>query len=445
MSPRFSPSELFLKAQTDERLAALSSDGHGRAFAVLIERHRRPLTAHAQRLVGEGRVEDVVQEALLRAWRSLERGAEVRHVQAWLHRIVHNAALNEIARQVPPAEPLHEHVVDPRSAALAAEQRLQVREVLMGVSTLPERQRLALLGTELGGRSRRQLAAELGLSEGAVRQLVHRARDGVRAAMAAFVPLPLVTRFMKASGWLQGIDSSAGLHPAAEATAASGLAVGAVIKAGTAVLAVGALGGGLLLHSGHGRRHAPRAATPRRATVPDPHRAAEVPAGRLLRGTTVESVPVAVTTVAADLRAGATGTRSSSTAGGSVDVTAAPETNPPPPRRQVGASSGRAPASPAAHRQPSRDDSSDAQSDPSQSAASGGSDTTAPSSSSDDSRPSGPEVASPSQNESPPQGDTLNSSSGSASATSPGTSSSGQSSSDSSSSATTNPPAATGD
>jgi hypothetical protein len=49
------------------------------------------------------------------------------------------------------------------------------------------------LGMELEGRSRRQLAAELGLTEGAVRQLVHRARDAVRAAMAACVPFPLVT------------------------------------------------------------------------------------------------------------------------------------------------------------------------------------------------------------------------------------------------------------
>jgi RNA polymerase sigma factor (sigma-70 family) len=335
LSPRFSPSELFLRAQTDERLAALASDGHGRAFAVLIERHRRQLMAHARRLVGDQRGEDVVQDALLRAWRSLERGAEVRHVQAWLHRIVHNAALSDIERQARQPEPLYEQVVDRRSTAADAEHRLQVREVLVGVSALPERQRLALLGMELEGRSRRQLAAELGLSEGAVRQLVSRARDGVRAAMAAFVPFPLVTRFMKASGWIGSTDGSAALHPAAEATAISGIAAGAALKAGAAVLAVGALGGGLLLHGENARQR------PRPTEVPPvttqrnagPHLVGHVAAA--------STIPVVIAAAASPNRARQT-VRAPSPAD-AVTPRAAPEptVSVPQPRRQPTSGPGR--------------------------------------------------------------------------------------------------------
>ncbi len=436
MSPRFSPSELFLKAQTDERLAALASEGHGRAFAVLIERQRGPLMAHARRLVGAERAEDVVQEALLRAWRALERGAEVRHVQAWLHRIVHNTALNEIERQVPAVEPLHEHVADPRSAALAAEQRLQVRDVLVSVATLPERQRLALLGTELEGRSRRQLAAELGLSEGAVRQLVHRARDGVRAAMAAFVPFPLVTRVMKASGWLQGADTSPALHPAAEATAASGLAAGAVIKAGTAVLAVGALGGGLLLHAGHGPKHARRAATPHNTRPRGAHAAGHVSSGAAIAAVS-RSFPVAAATVVTVHRAERAATRSS-TAG--VLAPAQPErvTSIRQRTAQPSARSGQDRGRPATERQTNGGGgSSGTNPGPSRTTAGGGTGTS--SQSSGDSQPSGTPLASSSQDQS------SQTSTDSTNTPSPSGSSGGQSSPDSSSSAGTTTSSGTGD
>lgn len=110
--------------------------------------------------------------------RSLQTSTEIRFPLAWLHRIVHHVALNEIERQIETYDQLDEGLADHRSVASTAEQRLEVGEVLQSLASLPQRQRLALLGTELEGRSRRQL----GLSEGAIRQLVHRARSSVRAA-----------------------------------------------------------------------------------------------------------------------------------------------------------------------------------------------------------------------------------------------------------------------
>ena len=48
MGPR--SSDLFLRSQSDERLIALARAGHARAFAVIVERYRRELLAHARRL-----------------------------------------------------------------------------------------------------------------------------------------------------------------------------------------------------------------------------------------------------------------------------------------------------------------------------------------------------------------------------------------------------------
>lgn len=253
-------SDLFLKAQTDERLAALCREGYAAAFSVLVDRHRRMLLGHACRLVGRERGEDVLQQALLKAWRSIQEGAEVQHPQAWLHRIVHNTGLTEIERQPQAADPLDENVGGHRpSAAASAEERLELLQVLRGLADLPQRERLALLGTELEGRSRSQLATELGLSEGAVRQLVYRARRRVRAGIAVLVPFPLVDRAMRA--WARTSTVQSPLGQAAVAARGTGVLAGGAVKVAAVVVAAGAIGGGVLLHGHSAGRHPRRPLT----------------------------------------------------------------------------------------------------------------------------------------------------------------------------------------
>ena len=67
------------------------------------------------------------------------------------------------------------------------ERRAVVRQTLTGLAALPERQREALLRIAVEGRSQEEVARELGVTEGAVRQLVHRARLTLRAAATAVV------------------------------------------------------------------------------------------------------------------------------------------------------------------------------------------------------------------------------------------------------------------
>jgi hypothetical protein len=129
-----------------------------------------------------------------------------------------------------------------------------VHELIESIAALPEHQRTALVETELEGRSRRQIAADMGVTEGAVRQLVHRARTSVRVAMTAITPYPLVAWVSRHSGAGRlgaGLSSlgdpdvagrSAGLAEPAVTGAAAGSAALAV-KGGVALLAAGAIGG----------------------------------------------------------------------------------------------------------------------------------------------------------------------------------------------------------
>jgi RNA polymerase sigma factor (sigma-70 family) len=285
----FSLSEVFLRTQTDERLCALAADGHAKAFTVLVQRHRGALLHTAGKVVGTQRAEDVVQEALLRAFRALAAGTRVAHFQAWLHQIVRNTAVNQLAGDLAQTGPLPADLADRASVGETFDDRLIAHDVLAQIAALPERQRTALVKTELQGRSRRDIAADLGLTEGAVRQLVHRARRAVRVAMTAVTPYPLAAWVAHRGAGPGTVEAFARIAPppgSARTGVFEGLVVGstagggALLKGSATVIAVSALGGGLAwrtLTGAHSRHqmahHQPIAATARRAAPAAPTRA----------------------------------------------------------------------------------------------------------------------------------------------------------------------------
>jgi RNA polymerase sigma factor (sigma-70 family) len=173
-------------ALSDERLIAALRAGDVRAFDAIGERYRPRLVRFAKRVLGgqERVAEDVVQEALLRAYRALLRDDRPIDLRPWLYRLVRNCCLDELSRVRTDTVDLAvagESVAAPvhQEPAVAAERRARLRELLGDLAVLPENQRHALIRRELDGVSHAQLAAELGLSEPAVRSLVHRARVGL--------------------------------------------------------------------------------------------------------------------------------------------------------------------------------------------------------------------------------------------------------------------------
>ena len=232
MSPWLS--DLLLRTQTDERLAALARLGHQRAFETIVERYRMPLQVYAQR-INSNRAEDLVQQTFLAALSALQAGTEVRHLRGWLYEILRNLAWRESGTWPAMAE-LDDSAPATESAATVAERRMLAVDALTQVSKLPERQHQALIQTAVQGRSRVEVAASMGVSEGSVRQLVHRARATVRSAVTAITPFPVIRWLAGGGGGLSETTIGAG-------TAASGtgialkLGVGALVASG--VLATG--------------------------------------------------------------------------------------------------------------------------------------------------------------------------------------------------------------
>lgn len=243
MSPAPRPiTDVLLRSQSDERLWALAGAGHPRAFTVLLQRHIGLLTVIARSVAGPGEAEDVIQEGAARAWRALQAGAEVTNPRAWLAAIVRHAATESASRAVPGSTDPESEVIDPRWVEGSVHDRVEVRDLLRAIGELPDNQRRVLVAAEFDGASRTEIAAALQVSEGAVRQLTHRARLTLRAAMTALIPFPLLSRVL--AGGSASLSSSVSLE------AVSSFAGGtAVLKGGAVLLAVGALGGGAALHA----------------------------------------------------------------------------------------------------------------------------------------------------------------------------------------------------
>ncbi len=248
------PSVKLLRTQSDDRLVALAAAGHERAFEAIVERYRRPLLRHCRRYLPEARAEDALQQALVSAWSALRRGDDVRELRPWLHRIVHNTSLNALRAAGYDYEQLHDTLHGSGGPAELAERRAVVRQTLAGLAALPERQREALLQIAVEGRSQEEVAEELGLSHGAVRQLVHRARTSLRSAATAVMPLPL-------AGWLAAGEGDRDLV-ARLGELVAGTGAGATLaKAG----AVAALAGGAVAGPAVVDRIAEQPAEPARA------------------------------------------------------------------------------------------------------------------------------------------------------------------------------------
>ncbi len=179
-----------------------------------------------------------MQQTFLCALTALRSGTEVRHLRGWLHQILRSVAVRGSAAPGLGAG-IEEADVLARSAEQVAEARMLARTTLNEIVRLPSRQQDALIQTAIQGRSRGEVAGAMGLSEGAVRQLVHRARATLRTAVGALTPFPLLRGASTRGGSRWGAPSDA----MAGAGAAS--AGGVVLKMGT-LLATGAVATGLI-------------------------------------------------------------------------------------------------------------------------------------------------------------------------------------------------------
>jgi RNA polymerase sigma-70 factor (ECF subfamily) len=188
-----------------EAVAALEPDaelmlrvkaGDAASFGPLLARHRGPVIHFLYRMVQNPAVaEELAQEVFLRVYRARESYVASAKFTTWLFRIALHLALNNLrdARGEKETGSLDQETEDGLQLQVAdrspsVEQRLveaaRLAEVRRAIRALPDNQRAAVLMHKYEEMGYAQIAQVLGCSESAVKSLLFRAYETLRARLA---------------------------------------------------------------------------------------------------------------------------------------------------------------------------------------------------------------------------------------------------------------------
>ena len=173
------------------------------------------------------------------AYEAILRDESALNLRPWLYRITHNTSLNALRDRGLRHDQLDERIDGVERPDQALERSQGLRDVVAAVNALPERQRDAIVLRELEGRSYEEIAAELGVTGGSVRQLLNRARNTLRAGATAVTPVGLLLRIP----WAAPTEPAA--TRVAELCGAAGAGAGVVTAkvCATALVTAAAVGG----------------------------------------------------------------------------------------------------------------------------------------------------------------------------------------------------------
>ncbi|HUQ88568.1 MAG TPA: sigma-70 family RNA polymerase sigma factor [Vicinamibacterales bacterium] len=181
-------------------LVAQLRAGDEAAFELVVRSYGGRLLAVARRIVGsEEDARDVVQDAFMNAFKSLDRFEGNAKLSTWLHRIVVNAALMRLRTRKRKPEQSIESMLPSFMEDGHHEERFQSwdepvdklmeraenRELVRKqIDALPEGYRTVLVLRDIEGLDTEETANVLGLSVNATKIRLHRARQALRSLLA---------------------------------------------------------------------------------------------------------------------------------------------------------------------------------------------------------------------------------------------------------------------
>ncbi len=184
----------------DAELMVRVKEGDCASFGLLLEKHRAPVIHFLYRMVQNQAVaEELAQEVFLRVYRSRATYEPTAKFTTWLFRIATHMALNALrdgknqrferhldenpaegpARELPDARPSVEETMV---------RQVRLDEVRRAIGALPDKQRAAVLMHKYEEMEYSQIAKVLNCSESAVKSLLFRAYETLRARLAHMSP-----------------------------------------------------------------------------------------------------------------------------------------------------------------------------------------------------------------------------------------------------------------
>tara|TARA_R110002049_G_scaffold49267_12_gene141193 strand:+ start:6357 stop:6956 length:600 start_codon:yes stop_codon:yes gene_type:complete len=194
---------------TDQQLVARVQKGDSRAFDLLVLKYQHKIFALIGRYVRDAdEVQDVAQEAFIKAYRALPRFRGDSAFYTWLYRIAINTAKNYLVSRSrrPPGSDIEledaeylenggslREIENPENALFGAELKAVVEDA---ISALPEDLRTAITLREFEGLSYEDIADIMGCPIGTVRSRIFRARETIDG---------LVGQQMRGEGLVEGV------------------------------------------------------------------------------------------------------------------------------------------------------------------------------------------------------------------------------------------------
>lgn len=180
----------------DTHLMLLVQKEDSASFGVLLQRHRNVVVQYLSRMVQNHAIaEELAQDVFVRVYRSRHAYEPSAKFTTWLFRITTNVALNHFRDERHDSQNISLDAPTPSGKRFEApdgrhsiEQRLvseaAAREIRDAIYTLPEKQRAAVLMHKYQDMDYNQIAVVLGMSRSAVKALMFRAYERLRAHLA---------------------------------------------------------------------------------------------------------------------------------------------------------------------------------------------------------------------------------------------------------------------
>jgi len=186
--------------QVDQALVVRVQKGDRPAFDLLVRKYQHRIAKLVSRFVSDrSEVEDVTQEAFIKAWRAIKGFRGDSAFYTWLYRIAINTAKNYLVSQGrrPPATDIEAEEAEGTSMGVTLrenatpESHLHADEIAMtverAVARLPEDLRTAITLREIDGLSYEEIADVMDCPIGTVRSRIFRAREAIDAELKPLI------------------------------------------------------------------------------------------------------------------------------------------------------------------------------------------------------------------------------------------------------------------
>lgn len=180
----------------DDKLVASAVKGNQAAFQQLLEKYQKPLYFHVIRMVKDPeQVEDLIQEAFVKAFENLQSYNTNYAFSTWLYRITTNHTIDYLRKKKLKTMSIHEPVKtkdgdmnmqleDKEAATDRSIIRKQRQDIIrQAISELPEKYRQVIEMRHLEELSYQEISDELDLPLGTVKAHIFRAREMLYKAL----------------------------------------------------------------------------------------------------------------------------------------------------------------------------------------------------------------------------------------------------------------------